>query len=573
MSHTPAGLRSHPPHGNCCLVRIVVAVACFGTLLASSAPASIILPEGDVTAARWQGSRVPDRLSLEALVWPETIAPLHLGPGLSIMPEALSFRAGESELFQPHPGALCSPELKASLATGLKATFHDEAYVFTRAELSVASRSEPRLLLRDRQETDDDSLGSPLLARDVEGNLRGQVSLLSTNDAERMGIEGIKVFIVRGSKVVAEAISDENGEIVLEDVPPGTYAVCGSGGSGFLAFGITVLGRSEVGASEVAPGREVLTSLASGVKNEPRDRFDVAVVPPAFRTLRRIMSRFLEHDSMAELVDDEPRFPEAGSLPVAGDLNISLTPDGTLVGRMLPLTNRRDKPARLREMNAFLIQDDEIYARVPVDENGAFTFVDVDPGVYSFAAAGEEGFAAISFRAVAPSASEDATALQSTPTPGYVFTSAPKSTVAASLQITLASPFETPFLAQQLEASFQASQANTSNNSSGASPSPLNSGSSGSGGGGGGGAGGGGLGGLGAALGSAAFAAGLGGGGNLGDFPNPPNFDAPFEGGGGDVHGDGAPVPEPTAMLAWLLTGLSASLGFWAFRRRTAAPS
>ena len=43
-----------------------------------------------------------------------------------------------------------------------------------------------------------------------------------------------------------------------------------------------------------------------------------------------------------------------------------------------------------------LIEDDEIYARVTVDADGSFKFRSVDRN-YSFIAAGEEGFAAISF--------------------------------------------------------------------------------------------------------------------------------------------------------------------------------
>ncbi len=45
-------------------------------------------------------------------------------------------------------------------------------------------------------------------------------------------------------------------------------------------------------------------------------------------------------------------------------------------------------------MNVYLIDNDEILAQVVADEDGNFACGDVAPGVYGFAAAGRDGFAA-----------------------------------------------------------------------------------------------------------------------------------------------------------------------------------
>jgi hypothetical protein len=64
---------------------------------------------------------------------------------------------------------------------------------------------------------------------------------------------------------------------------------------------------------------------------------------------------------------------------------------------MHPQTGR---PTRLRRLNVFLVQNNEVVSQAPVSENGTFTFSSVAPGTYSFVAAGLEGFTAFSLRAV-----------------------------------------------------------------------------------------------------------------------------------------------------------------------------
>ncbi len=140
---------------------------------------------------------------------------------------------------------------------------------------------------------------------------------------------------------------------------------------------------------------------------EPSVRVTAAVIPPKFTALQSIMADFVP-EGVALPVEGLPESMRINveESVVAGGFRITLNDDGALEGQISPLASEGDEPIRLKEMNAFLLLDDEIYSRVTVKEDGNFVFNDVEPGVYGFAAAGPDGFAAISFQAVAATSGE-----------------------------------------------------------------------------------------------------------------------------------------------------------------------
>ena len=434
----------------------------------------------------------------------------------------------------------------------------------------------------------DESLESHYVQPDGQGNLFGQFGRLSLVTNETVGVEGLRIFLVQNSKIVSTAETDEFGQFTLFDVPPGNYAICASGKTGFLAYGLHVTnpargegaGRTDFGQN-ILPGtsRQTPVSFVMNERRRPRDtvQINAAVVPPEFRAIRRVMSGHLPSNVSSAMGQGDDFELNVDNTLVADDFRVGLTPDNRLVGRMAPLTNRRDKPARLREMNAFLIQDDEIYARVPVNADGSFSFADVDPGVYAFAAAGEEGFAALSFQAVeAPELDSDMARLGGRD--GFQFVSTMRPAAPSGLNVVLAPASETPFLLNQMEI--------IAGGGGGGGGQGL-AGAFGAGGAGGAGGAAGGLGGVGAlgglaGLGGAGLAGGAGAGGTGA-------FGAPFGGGfgaagfgddglgddsglgdgDGDGLGDAPVVPEPASMVVWGLAGaLALMIVYWRRRRR-----
>ena len=124
------------------------------------------------------------------------------------------------------------------------------------------------------------------------------------------------------------------------------------------------------------------------------------MVPPQFKTLSQLIARNLP-STVANTIgigSDNIRINVEKSL-ISGGYQAVLQ-DGKLKGRIAPIGSKKGDPIRLNEMNVFLIQDDEIYSRATVAENGEFEFLDIEKGVYSFAAVGKDGFAAVSFQAV-----------------------------------------------------------------------------------------------------------------------------------------------------------------------------
>jgi hypothetical protein len=393
----------------------------------------------------------------------------------------------------------------------------------------------------------------------------GRISRLTPPEGEKDGLNNLKVYIVRNSRVVKASVSDAEGRFDLSDVPAGEYALCAVSDQGFLAFGI----RVEAGgvARRIDQYGYRWAALSGAQLGEQELDVDAAVVPPSFNALNRITSRYLPtlSQQVSPDVSDDELIEEIDSRSVVNDISVQLDANGTLSGRMAPLTKQRGKASRLREMNAFLIQDDEIYARVSVAEDGSFEFLDVEPGLYSFAAAGEEGFAAIGFKAVPMSDDPETVQQIDGDRPFVSLLTAPPAGIAGSLTVPLCPATESGFVANQL--AILAGGQQQSGQASLALPPPGGPASMGGGGGG----DGLGLGGLGTA---AFFAAGLAGaltddddGGFGAPFPgtNDPN------GGGGEGPqpgpGGGA-VPEPETWLAWSLIALAGTAGWFLKRRK-----
>lgn len=290
---------------------------------------------------------------------------------------------------------------------------------------SVTVNSDVRASLGLQDDAGDERLSETLrshwITTNKEGNIEGRISAIEPSQSSLVPIEQLDVTLLRKGEKVGTASTDNDGQFLLEDVEPGIYTLVAAGQNGFLAYGVHVLPSLEefdILDLESNNGGPLPQLHPDPIENKrayyvshfgiPADaviqedlQIDAAAVPPEFTTLERISQNYLPGAAALTLgkdVDDMKAIEK--SIEIRKGFQFPLAEDGSFHGRIQPIATEDGKLTKLREMNLFLIQDDLEVARVPVEENGRFKIEDVDPGVYSIVAAGQDGFAALSVELV-----------------------------------------------------------------------------------------------------------------------------------------------------------------------------
>ena len=296
---------------------------------------------------------------------------------------------------------------------------------------------------------------------DADGNINGRISALDSSqdsasesavqpeNAEASPMDYLTVALVAQVEEVAKAKTDEKGRFELAGVEPGVYTLVGYGKRGFLAHSVHVLPRLE-------PDEEIDLDLDARTNGRspqivqqrrawyvshfdlPVDtvvaeelQIDVAALAHGFTSLKKISDDHLCKPatfSILEDLEDQEIFTADGEIltdlvdlpadeddlkPMAdenlanGGLQFSLSPAGHLHGRLQPIETPGGRPAKVPNMHLFLIQDDVEILQVDAEESGEFCIKDVEPGVYSLVAAGQNGFAAMSLELVAAVEAEE----------------------------------------------------------------------------------------------------------------------------------------------------------------------
>jgi len=301
---------------------------------------------------------------------------------------------------------------------------------------------------------EDEGLSETLSSHYVrldEGNVFGGVIRgIDQSTGETVGISELEVYLVQESKVIHKSITNVDGEFEIGQIEAGTYSFCVAGTNGFLAHGIHFIEPVPEGAdpddqANVEDSLEIQTSWPSAPA-----QITAAVVPPEFTALREIMADLLPGTvSGAVGAGGDGIQINVEKSVIAGGFKISLGENGSMKGRIAPIGNEKDKPIRINDMNAFLILDDEVYARASVDTDGNFEFQDIEPGVYGFAAAGKDGFAAISFQAVVPEDDSTEAKLESDSDVQLASTSVGR--LAGILEVAICPPEDNIFLKDKIE--------------------------------------------------------------------------------------------------------------------------
>ncbi len=272
------------------------------------------------------------------------------------------------------------------------------------------------LRAKQKQQADvlSETLRSHWIATNDDGNITGRISALAPDQSAAIPIARLDVTLLKKGEKIRFSATDDQGRFELEDVEPGVYTLVAAGQNGFLAYGVQVLPQLEefdvleldAQVDPASAKRRYYVShfgIPEGVEIQEELQIDAAAVPPEFETLERISQNFLPSAtalSVGRDVDDLKAIDKATN--IQGGFQFPLDEAGNFNGRIQPIATERGEPAKLTEMNIFLIEDDLEVARVPVEENGDFKIEDVSPGVYSLVAAGKDGFAALSFELVTP---------------------------------------------------------------------------------------------------------------------------------------------------------------------------
>ncbi len=326
--------------------------------------------------------------------------------------------------------------------------------------LTSGSGSSPSLILESSKAWQDDAmdetLGAQYVELDGQNRLIGTVTAIEEGSGMTIPVPGLRVKLVQRSNEISSSLTDANGNFSTDALIPGSYTLCISGNEGFLAYGIQVIDTaSEAGEEFEMPN---LQDAANGnpsnqkqliryrlVQDQPTD-IKAAVIPPTHNALKEIINQIPADVGLGGSgIGGNAKINVEDSV-VAGGFQVSLQDDSTLVGRIAPLTSSQDVPVRLREMSVYLLRDDEIMAQVSADNDGNFAFNDVEPGVYGFAAAGEDGFAALSFQAIAANASN----ASSEGSGVFQEASAKTAKMGSGLSVALSPPEDIPFLRREI---------------------------------------------------------------------------------------------------------------------------
>jgi hypothetical protein len=223
-------------------------------------------------------------------------------------------------------------------------------------------------------EGDVDPNRAHILAADVNGHLQGRIVSLTGTSAE-----GLQVFFVRNGQIEQSTVTDAGGTFQVEGLVAGAYTLVAAGANGLVAHGVYV-------TTDAAEGTEQSVALQT------------AAVGPEFDDVVEFIT---EHTVPAGEQVADAAANELELSQVESSNKVTLTDAGHLEGRMVSLNDRVSEDRDYSNMSARLLSGSELVADVTISADGTFTVENVAPGVYDLVAAGDQGFAAISFEAVA----------------------------------------------------------------------------------------------------------------------------------------------------------------------------
>jgi hypothetical protein len=246
----------------------------------------------------------------------------------------------------------------------------------------------------------------------ADGLVPGKITV-TTNSGEPVDVENARVLLIKNGNIITESRTKANGTFQIKDAGVGDYSVFVVGANAFMAYGIEIV--PPLSTSNIESSADTLN--VSLVADDAELGIQSTAVPPRdFKMIYQIIDQYMPNlnkkanlnnsmGSSSGPVPDPASSMSAEALPdevsdgkYEPDVTLTsnpvlLTGDGELVGRVRRYHPTTGQPLRIRQMQAFLINNGQRMV-APIREDGRFVFKNVQPGTYSFASAGLEGFSA-----------------------------------------------------------------------------------------------------------------------------------------------------------------------------------
>jgi hypothetical protein len=228
--------------------------------------------------------------------------------------------------------------------------------------------------------------------------LSGQVNVFDPATGSVMAMNDIRVLFLQNGVIKARTTPGTDGVFKLA-LEPGVYAIVATGPRGYAAYGLQALAPEATSVVHTAAFQEITDTLQINTLAIPSRDFGTAKRLARTYIPRELLDK--SDDAGGDGLGEETEAPPLEAAPETSlDGHSVSVRDGVLLGRMRRLHPQTGKPLKIRRLNAFLVQNNSVLAQASVNESGFFKFKNVDPGVYSFVAAGADGLAAFSFQAI-----------------------------------------------------------------------------------------------------------------------------------------------------------------------------
>lgn len=215
----------------------------------------------------------------------------------------------------------------------------------------------------------------------ADGSIAGKLSVLSPS-GETEGRIGAKVIVSRDGKAFTETSTDERGAFTLTGLKPGTYAIQCRGDYTFAAYALHVLPAD---AAHLTTDLEIYASVIPEARASELLAGDL--VPADLQAESSAYYRNFDKDPIA----DERKFNNTHKVVLR---------NGTLVGRVSRpgwTFGEQDLTGTIAQ----IVQDGKVIGKTSVNKDGYYEIQNVEPGVYDLFVNGDDGFAVLSFEAVA----------------------------------------------------------------------------------------------------------------------------------------------------------------------------
>ena len=205
------------------------------------------------------------------------------------------------------------------------------------------------------------------IALNQYGGIYGQVASINQFSKTATGLSGLDVFFVRDGEIVKRAQTNSEGDFTIKGLAEGAYSFFAAGKNGLAAYGVYVTSEPQ------SATQNILEAVAASSRNNAVEQLIQHSAPPQVAK------------SLRKAIQSVTRGSE-----IQTNKQIRLI-NGRLYGQISTLFSEKQSIAGLQVQ---LIQNNDTIAQVETDAGGAFSFPDVEPGVYDYVIGGSSGFAA-----------------------------------------------------------------------------------------------------------------------------------------------------------------------------------